>query len=231
MFAYGVENYGTLQEYLVLDRYVDMIKPDPVIWQYCYNDFVNNDPEIEGSRGLPVDIRQRPYWVNGKVVQVTPQSLAGPVRRFAYRYSRFLVFALSRMGRLYERYVADDTESAIASLGERHPGFHRAASTTRELMAMVRSRVGAVPIVAFNCKAVEPYNTALRDISREHDILFLDEIAASIESAAQRGEDVFHADGAHWSEEGHRVVGEALAEHLKMLISEGKLLVPSAAAR
>lgn len=125
----------------------------------------------------------------------------------------------------------DDTESALANFGEKHPGFHWVSGRTSELMARVRARVGSVPIAVFNCKAVEPYNAALRAISRKHDILFLDEIAGSLDSAAQRGEDVFHADGAHWNEEGHRVVGEALAEHLKMLISEGKLLVPSAATR
>src|SRR5437867_3136868 len=47
VFAYGAGGYGTLQESLVLDEYVDIIKPDAILWQFCSNDFVNNDLELE----------------------------------------------------------------------------------------------------------------------------------------------------------------------------------------
>ena len=43
VFAYGAGGYGTLQEY----RYVDLIKPNIVLWQFCINDFINNDNELE----------------------------------------------------------------------------------------------------------------------------------------------------------------------------------------
>jgi hypothetical protein len=231
VFAYGVENYGTLQEYMILDRYFDLIKPDLVVWQYCFNDFANNDPDLEGRTSLHIDFRQRPYWVDGVIVQTIPGSAWAGVRRFAYRYSRFLVFLFGRTDRLNRKFVLNSVESEIEKDGGHHPGFRRSIMRTHALMGLVRQRVGTVPIVAFNCKAVEPYNTVLKDISWEHGIVFLDEVAAAVDAAASRGEDVFHADGAHWSEEGHRVVGEALAKYLNVLISEGKLLVPSGAAR
>lgn len=220
VFAYGVENYGTLQEYMILDRFFDLIKPDLLIWQYCYNDFANNDPIMEGRTTLHIDFRQRPYWVNGEIIKAMPGSALGNFRRFAYKYSRFLVFLLSRADRLYAAYLLDSVETEISRSGEQHQGLRRAVSTTDELMARVRTRVGTTPIVAFNCKAIEPYNAALKDISRRHGIVFLDEIAEAVDSAARRGTDVFHADGAHWSEEGHQVVGEILAKHLKQLLDD-----------
>lgn len=231
VFAYGVEGYGTLQEYLVLDRHLDVVKPDLVVWQFCFNDLLNNDPDLEQRSAFHNNSRLRPYWKDGGVVYLFPRDSLLAVRIFAVAHSRFLNFLLGRIDKFAAMYLRESLESEIARQGLAHSGLSRAAGITGELMGRVRARAGSVPIVAFNCKAVEPYNTALRDISQEHDILFLDEIAATLESAGQRGEDVFHADGAHWSEEGHRVVGEALAEHLKMLISEGKLLVPFAAAR
>lgn len=219
MFAYGVENFGTLQEYMVFDRFVDEIKPDLVIWQYCFNDFVNNDPALEGRTRLHTDFRQRPYWVDGKIVHAMPGSAWGAVRKLAYRYSRFVVFLLSRIDRLYGKYFLDSVESEIEQQADQHPGFKRAASTTSEIMGRVRARAGARPIVAFTCKAVEPYNTALKEISHEHGILFVEEVALAVDEAARRGEDVFHADGAHWSETGHRVAGEVLARHLRSLLA------------
>src|SRR5690606_23295006 len=47
LFAYGTGGWGTLQEYLILDRYMDMIRPDLVVWQFASNDIINNDLEIE----------------------------------------------------------------------------------------------------------------------------------------------------------------------------------------
>lgn len=231
IFAYGVEGYGTLQEYLMLDRHLDLIKPDLVVWQFCFNDFLNNDPDLEKRSVFHNNSRIRPYWKDGRVVYLFPRDSLPWVRSFAAAHLRFLNFLLGRIDKFAGMYLRESLESEIERQGLAHSGLSKAAGITGELIGRARIRTGAVPIVAFNCKAVEPYNAALRAISRKHDILFLEEIAVSLDSAAQRGEDVFHADGAHWNEEGHRVVGEALAEHLKMLISEGKLLVPSAAAR
>jgi len=231
VFAYGVEGYGTLQEYLVLDRHMDVVKPDLVVWQFCFNDFLNNDPDLEKQSAFHNNSRLRPYWKDGRVTYLFPRDSLRAVRLFAARHSRFLNFLLGRIDKFAIMYLSESLESEIERQGLAHSGLSRAAGITGELMGRVRARTGIVPIVVFNCKAMEPYNAALRAISRKHDILFLDEIAVSLDSAAQRGEDVFHADGSHWNEEGHRVVGEALAEHLKMLISEGKLLVPSAATR
>jgi alkylation response protein AidB-like acyl-CoA dehydrogenase len=40
--VYGGHGYGTLQEYLVIDKYIDEIKPDLILLQVCSNDFTNN---------------------------------------------------------------------------------------------------------------------------------------------------------------------------------------------
>ncbi|HNI20708.1 MAG TPA: SGNH/GDSL hydrolase family protein, partial [Nitrospira sp.] len=215
VFAYGVENYGTLQEYMILDRFFDLIKPDLLVWQYCYNDFANNDPLMERRTMLHIDFRQRPYWSKGEIIRDMPSSILGKFRGLAYKYSRFIVFLLSRMDRLYAAYLLDSVEAEILRSGAQHPDFRRAVRTTDELMATVRARVGATPVVAFNCKAVEPYNAALKNISGRHDIIFLDEIAEAVDFAARQGRDVFHADGAHWSEEGHKLVGEMLVKRLE----------------
>jgi hypothetical protein len=49
-FAYGVMGYGTLQQYMILDRYLDEIQPGLIILQMCSNDLINNSLSVEIAR-------------------------------------------------------------------------------------------------------------------------------------------------------------------------------------
>ncbi len=60
VFAYGQAGYGTLQEYLVFDKFIDVIQPDMIVWQVCTNDFIDNFYELEMLSGYKVGER-RPY--------------------------------------------------------------------------------------------------------------------------------------------------------------------------
>ena len=55
VFAYGAGGYGTLQEYLILDEVVDHIRPTMLLWQFCSNDFINNDHALEVAGALNDD--------------------------------------------------------------------------------------------------------------------------------------------------------------------------------
>jgi len=46
VFVYGGVGYGTLQEYLALDRYFDLIEPDLVLLQVTWNDFIDNSLKL-----------------------------------------------------------------------------------------------------------------------------------------------------------------------------------------
>ena len=95
VFAYGAGGYGTLQEYMILDQYVDMIKPTLILWQFCGNDFINNDPALETASLFNNNGLKRPYWVDGHVVYLLPKAWSASVRIFAQRHSRFLYLAVS----------------------------------------------------------------------------------------------------------------------------------------
>ena len=60
IFAYGHAGFGTLQEYMVFDKWVDIIKPDLVVWEVCSNDFIDNHAPLEMVCGYKVGER-RPY--------------------------------------------------------------------------------------------------------------------------------------------------------------------------
>ena len=216
VFAYGADGYGTLQEYLILDRYLDMIQPELIIWEYCSNDFINNDYLLTAaSRYNSNNGMRRPFWIDGRIVPDLPKDLFEQTRDFADRYSRFLYFIMNRLDHLHARVATSSVEIDIGKEADAHAGFQHAVRITDELMEKVRARVGAVPILAISCDTEEPYTRELKKISERHDIIFLDEAAQAVQRALQRGEDVLHADKGHWNEHGHRIVGEVLLGHLQ----------------
>ena len=218
VFAYGAGGYGTLQEYMILDQYMDMIKPTLILWQFCTNDFINNDPALETASLINNNGWRRPYWVDGHIVYIIPKPWSGSFRIFAQRHSRLLHFLLSRWDRLLAIYPVQTVEVQIKREGPAHKGFQHAVQVTSELMDKVRSRVGSIPIVSFSCEAEEPYDSTFKEISSHYDVVFLQDIAEAVEAAYKRGDDVLHADMGHWSVGGHRLIGSLIGEHLRAMI-------------
>ena len=221
IFAYGASGYGTLQEYMILDQYVDMIKPTLILWQFCDNDFINNDLALETASLINNNGLKRPYWIDGHVVYFLPKAWSASVRIFAQRHSRFLYFLLSRWDRLLAMNPAETVEFQIDREGFAHKGFQQAVQVTSELMGKVRARVGKIPIVAFSCGGWEPYGSAFKVISSHYDVVFLQDIAEAVGAEQKRGEDVLHADLEHWNVRGHRLAGSLISEHLRAMIPGG----------
>lgn len=221
VFAYGAGGYGTLQELMILDRYIDIIRPDVILWQYCANDFINNDNELERLSLVNNNGWVRPYLQKGQVQLLSPKESSLQVREWINRRSRFLYFIVSRIDRLRAVRTRDTVEVAIESEGMRHPGFLRAVGVTDELMGRVRKKVGNRSIMAFNCVRAEPYDQAFRDISARHGIAYWDDVASVVLEAHHRGEDVYAADGGHWNERGHQLAAEAIASHFRAEMRTG----------
>lgn len=220
VFAYGAGGSGTLQEYMILDRYVDMIHPSLILWQFCLNDFINNDPALETASSLNNNGWRRPYWIDGRVEYVLPKTWTGSFRIWARRHSRLFYFLFSRGDKLLAMHPGKTVEDDIASEGLTHKGFQLAVQVTSELVQKARRRVGDVAIVAFSCWKAEPYDSAFKTISAQSDIMFFPDIAGALRAAHDRGEDVLHADMGHWSVEGHRLAGSLISEHLHDLFPD-----------
>lgn len=216
VFAYGAGGYGTLQEYLILDEVYDAIKPTILLWQFCGNDFINNDHALEVESVINNNGWIRPYFEDGQVVLRSPKLAGLQAREWVQHHSRFLYFVMSRIDRLRARSAQETVELAIEREGFNHAEFVRAVEITDQLMGRVRARVGKTPIYAFNCTTDEPYTTAFETIARHYNIQFLRNVAAAVQDAVNRGEDVFASDGDHWNEYGHSLVAAALLQQIKV---------------
>jgi hypothetical protein len=92
VFAYGAGGYGTLQELMILDRYIDTIRPDVILWQYCANDFINNDNELERLSLVNNNGWVRPYLQKGQVLLLSPKESSLQVREWINRRSQVPLF-------------------------------------------------------------------------------------------------------------------------------------------
>ena len=215
VFAYGAEGFATLQEYLILDRYFDLIKPDVVVWQFCRNDMIGNTLELESQSTLNNNGMRRPYWTpDREVVYACPRFL-GPLRGVVQSYSNLAYFVFVHLDRVVDvRLLSSTVENEIETQGMNHAGFQRAAAITTSLMGKVRQRCGSAWILAFDSDAIIPYLEAFRDACEKNGVSFVDDVGRRIDEAEQKGIVTKAADGAHWNAEGHRICAEALMKHI-----------------
>jgi hypothetical protein len=221
VFAYGASGFGSLQEYMILDEYFDLIKPDLIIWQYSANDIVNNSPELETASTSNNNGMLRPYWIDNHVQYILPTKDSAVVRQFALRYCRICYLIVSRMDRL-RATTQESVESQTAVGKPAHPLFLDAVRITDQVMAKVRQRAGNVPIFAFivGDSAKDEYFKGLEDVSLRHDIRILPDVNAAVENAEKEGTVVRGADNSHWNPTGHRIASQAIVSGLEKALPQ-----------
>jgi hypothetical protein len=214
VFAYGCGGYQTLQEYQVLDRYVDIVKPDLIVWQFCFNDFVDNDVDLEAYSTRNNNGLVRPYWVNGKIEYLFPKPSWERFVRRAFGWSRLMGFLFNRIDKLRANDPDRSIETVLARDGFAHPGFARALKVTDELLGMVRKRVGRTPVIGLYVNGLRPAEdapalAAFRGLCGKYEFTCVPSSDA-VERAERQGVMVRHADKAHWNVTGHRLVADLL---------------------
>lgn len=214
VFALGVEGYGTLQEYMVLDKYLDEIKPDAVVIQFCPNDIINNHPELERQSSLNKMGLRRPYLVDGEIVYETAASFPW-IREFAASYSRFLYTIIKKIDLLNAR---PDTsiERRIREEGMDNPLFRESFDVAGQVLKKVKERVPATTeVYAFSSDWGRPYHPEFKRIAEENGIHFIDGNGRALSIAEKKGVTTRAADTAHWNNQGHQIVANTLKRYFE----------------
>jgi hypothetical protein len=226
VFAYGAGGYGTLQEELVLEQLFDRVKPRVVVWQFCINDFINNDLALERASRIDNNGMLRPYLADdGRVVLALPKPF--PWIRELSDSSKLLYALLHCWDQLGARF-GDTVENEIARQGRSHPGFRHSSEITRLIFRRVAARVGDVPLLVFSADGPEPYYTEVQTIARELDLWFVRGVPEAIRRAERERGVARDSDGVHWNELGHELCARVLARHVQeALESSGEAKVGS----
>jgi len=217
LYIYGGDGYGTLQELLVFERYVDLINPDLVIIQITGNDIINNSVELERRSYYNNNLLLRPYYVHGNIQMLYPSRL-GMLRYALTSRSRLFQRMFEKsdliMSMLVDKKIIQTAEDVIAEKGTDYPQYNTALKTTDELIHKLVARAGSVPVVFMPIGNYEPYYSAYKDIVAKRGAHWIDEPAISISQRVLHQEAVLQEDEGHWNDLGHAYVGEVLLDSL-----------------
>lgn len=220
IFAYGGPGYGTLQEALVIARYVRDVRPGLVVLQVCANDFINNSWELERTSYFNNNLAVRPYLV-GDVIEYRFPARFGGLWTSLGQHSRAFYSLMSGVDRagaaLAYLRVLPSVEWDIARLGVAFPPFRRATGITDRLIGRIQQAAGATQVVAFSADDLPNFAEAWATIFRERRIPFTDEPQRRVRAEEMKGATLRTSDGAHWNQAGHEIVGRVLAEWLTSL--------------
>lgn len=216
IFAMGTGGYGTLQSYLMLRNWIDIVQPDAVILQFCTNDFVNNHYGLEKASIYNNNGLKRPYLIDGEIVRKLPRKMP-TVRHFANRHSRFLYYIFSRIDIIRSQMHMQSVEHSIYATPGDVLEFKEAVEVTGELfqkLAELTTSNGA-ELFVFSEGNLEPYYQNFLRISEGTDgLILMDGIAEALLQAEESGRVIRAGDFAHWNNEGHRVVASVITEFL-----------------
>ena len=212
IFAYGSGGYGSLQEYMILDEFYDIIQPDIILWQFCSNDIYNNSFELESSSWKDNNHMTRPYYRDGKIEYKFPHNswIYRKILRHSYVIKSFNINL---------DILLSDNLGAISQhlLSEDNPLFKEALKNTLEIMSLVKKRAGDVPVVAFPaCGGTQTIqNKKFADICQMLDIFYISNVLKAIQKAKASGATVNGMPyNAHWNDTAHSIAGETIVEHL-----------------
>lgn len=227
VFAMGVGGYGTLQEYMILDRHAERIRPDLILIQLCSNDLINNLPRLEAASLFNNNHQRRPYLIDGRIQWLHPDHgcpaltrIIGASRLLSLLDRRLTLWSSERARRWPE-------QSIEADLGPNHPLYRQAARVTLDILRKIAQRAGTTPVAAF-CVDRPPWLegdlfATLCDHAGIQFIPGVPDVLAAARSDGRRVDGAPHDD--HWNAAGHRLAARQIERHL---VEAGRLPGPAA---
>jgi hypothetical protein len=223
-YVFGCGGYGSLQEYLMLDRHIDDIRPDFVVWQFCRNDYENNLYDLDRTTYPYNNHAVRPYLEGGDIVYRLPLPLAS-LRNLSFSADRLLAIYDRRVWKQAIRNLDDylvrkarrEAQSSSAEQREAVALQTRATQTTARIMAMVRQRVGDAPIFLFN--ACGPLTERELEICRQDGLKCVEGVSEYVDAGGTDGLPVKIVNNGHWNRRGNQLAGEYLQRRLRQGLS------------
>ena len=216
VYAYGASGYSTLQQFLMFEKYVDEIKPDLVVWQFCSNDFIDNYHQLEMEAAYKIGVR-RPYLdLNGNMKYLTPI----PKLIQWSKYSR-LVYAIYL---LKEKFFPKEkiAEEKISDQHRAYKYYDTSYRITDLILKKIKNKLPqGTQILFFPADAFNPQMNDFSQICLDNNLPVDQAVAHQLNAARfEREEVVFTYDNYHWNERGHEVVAEALLGKIRSMINE-----------
>ena len=220
-FAYGCRGYSSLQEWMLLEKYLPVVRPDVVVLQFCSNDFLNNHYEVERHSRLNNNRRRRPYLdTDGQVFYGTPA-------RWGWNWlderSMFFDLIFTRLERMLNRTASPEqnSEYRIEQEGTAWAPYAQSIEVTERLLRKFRDQLPqGTQLLVFTVDNYKPFYDTVCGICYQQGIPFVSYIPQHLDSLDSAGQTTRSLDGTHWNELGHAVAADILACEMKDVLAE-----------
>jgi len=211
VFAYGVGGFGSLQEMMILQKYIAKIKPDLVVMQFTSNDFINNCYDLE-RRSNQRNNFLRPYLNTNNAIVYHFASNYTNLRTFAYKHSRFMDLIFIRLNGYFfgkkDNFSIKDYKESFELTKLAYENVKKIC--LKEGISVVSFMVDNVSLDDGSNKEANLYHELMKQMSIE----ILAEVPISIEQAEKTGKCCKARDGWHWNNTGHKICGELLSDNI-----------------
>ena len=213
IFAFGQAGYGTIQELMILKKYIKFIDPDLVVLQVCDNDYIDNYYKLELESNYKVGLR-RPYMdLEGNIYYRRPVS---DLREILGR-SKFIDLILRKIKYGLMNQIKDPTEKKISEMGDAYEDYRISKQLTDMAIKNMKEELNGTPFLIFSASSFEPQMGDFKTIAEDQAIGFN---ASAINAVNElKGSMTLHSkDGYHWIKEGHRIIGHELIPSIVSLL-------------
>jgi lysophospholipase L1-like esterase len=217
--AIGMAGYGTLQESLILEEYLDEIDPKVVVLQFCSNDFIDNEIELERKAIYYVG-EKRPYLNSAKDVEIMH-----PLSQFHQLVNKtnFIKFCFGKWKRVKAKLnikKRNSSELKITEEGRLYSPYQSSIAKTEFLLQKIKSRLGNQrELVVFCADDYQPQQDDIAQICKVNSISFIPFPTEKMNMENQQNQ-VYSIDGYHWNEAGHQIIANELDSILRIKLSD-----------
>jgi len=214
VWAYGQAGYGTLQEKIIIEKFIKEIKPDLVVLQTCDNDFIDNYASLEYYSGYKVGLR-RPYQKkNGEIVYRLPI----PIWQEFTDRSKFLKLLRKKIQTSFPSIRNMKTETRIPIDHRKYKDYSDCLDITSDIINEIKNIVGDKKLLGFSASSYQPQLSDFNSIFRKNDIPFVSNIGQKLDTLTWGKKIVNSSDGYHWNEFGHKIVAKSLKDSVSLML-------------
>lgn len=218
VFAGGAGGYGTLQELILLEKYVHEIDPDIFVLQFCSNDFSDNDYEIGKDSFVRNQVNFRPYLNQGKIGQ-NDRYFYRMLYRSSY-FFRLMDIAIQKAQVSYFHGYSAHPVDPASSRFKQEP-YKVTAQLMKKMKQSLPQKTRAFTI---NCDTrTQPLSDYWIEISSNAGFTPLPEVSQTVENQEANGQIVRVKDGGHWNILGNAIAGKALSKRISLQDTTGSV--------
>ncbi|MFC1750359.1 hypothetical protein ACFL2V_16285, partial [Pseudomonadota bacterium] len=209
-FVGGFQGYNSVQEFLLIEEFIEEIDPEIIIWQFHKSDIRNNYPEFARKYYPYVANLKLPFLEEGKI-KYKYNVRFGKLRDTSYIFRLFQNLHQKYKLEVNPTYKYFRVESLLVN--GKNESFERAKNTTLEIFEKYSNLTKNISVFLFSPGSTHPELINFeKQICIQNNFTYIGGLTQFLDS---QNETITISDNTHWNKLGNRLAGKFLAHELK----------------